>query len=290
VLGAETVRQRVEGGNTTFSRSERRTDSAFASFNESYGTQRLEGSWRYDKDKKQEEGDDFGSRHTGSVGYGIEFAGGWRIAGTYGRGFRVPTFYDLYGPTSDFYVPNPFLQPEKSKSYEATLRGPASKVFAWRATYFDNRIDDLIVYTFPTVANVNKARIRGAELNADGAQWNIRWRAAVTIQRPEDAADGTRLPGRAEKFGTVDVSYPWREWTFGGTMRASGDRFDSPGEQPSSHLGGYTTLDARVNYRMTKHWSAELAAVNLFDKQYETSVGYEGRRRGVLFTVRFEAF
>jgi hypothetical protein len=34
----------------------------------------------------------------------------------------------------------------------------------------------------------------------------------------------------------------------------------------------------------------ELAAVNLGDKQYETSIGYEGRRRGVMLTFKLEAF
>ena len=68
---------------------------------------------------------------------------------------------------SDFFVPNPNLQPEKSKSWEATVRGPSSKTFSWRATYFDNKVDDLIVYVFPTVENVAKAHIRGAEHRLD---------------------------------------------------------------------------------------------------------------------------
>jgi vitamin B12 transporter len=290
VVGAETVRQRVESSNTQFSRTERRTDSAFVSIKESWQGHLLEGSWRYDKDKRQVEGDDFGSRNTGSVGYGFEWAGGWRVSATYGRGFRVPTFFDLYGPVSDFFVPNPNLESEKSESTEVSLRGPSSKWYSWRVTAYDNRVEDLIVYVFPTVENVAKARIRGVELNAEATRWNVRFRGSLTFQRPEDDVTGTRLPSRAEKFGTLDVSYPWRAWSFGGTVRATGDRYDSPGEAESSRLGGYTTVDARVTYRMDRHWSAELSAVNLFDKQYETSVGYEGRRRGVLFTLRFEAF
>ena len=73
-------------------------------------------------------------------------------------------------------------------------------------------------------------------------------------------------------------------------MHASGDRYDSADENPASRLGGYATVDARVTYKWPQHWAVELAAVNLADKQYETSVGYEGRRRGVLLSVRFDAF
>ena len=43
-------------------------------------------------------------------------------------------------------------------------------------------------------------------------------------------------------------------------------------------------------YRYAPHRTVEVAAVNLFDKKYETSVGYEGTRRGVMLSVRFDAF
>ena len=49
-------------------------------------------------------------------------------------------------------------------------------------------------------------------------------------------------------------------------------------------------MDARVAYRMPKHWTFEVAAVNLLDKRYETSVGYEGAPRGILVSVRLDAF
>ena len=74
------------------------------------------------------------------------------------------------------------------------------------------------------------------------------------------------------------------------TVHASGDRHDSPNDDPASRLGGYATVDARVAYRMPKHWTFEVAAVNLLDKRYETSVGYEGARRGILVSVRLDAF
>ena len=73
-------------------------------------------------------------------------------------------------------------------------------------------------------------------------------------------------------------------------MHASGDRYDSPDENPASRLGGYATVDARIAYKAPRHWSVELAAVNLLDKRYETSIGYEGRRRGVMLSLRFDAF
>jgi vitamin B12 transporter len=49
-------------------------------------------------------------------------------------------------------------------------------------------------------------------------------------------------------------------------------------------------VDARLRYAITKRWSAELAATNLLDRRYESAAGYDAPRRGVMLSVRFEAF
>ena len=283
VVGGEIVRRKVLSEATTFARDERRTDSGFVGITEARGGHRFEASWRYDDD------DAFGKRNTGAVGYGIE-AAGYRVAATFARGFRAPTFFDLYGPTSDFYQPNPDLKPERNESREVSVRSPARAALAWRVTAFDNQIEDLIVFTFPTVVNVSRARIRGVEMAAEGVAWGMRWRAALTAQRPRDDSTGLRLHGRAERYGTLAATRAWGAWTAGLTVHATGDRYDSPGEAEGTRLPSHATADARVRYRWAKHWSAELAATNLTDKRYETSVGYEGARRGVMLSLRFEAF
>ena len=284
VGGLERVRQRVHSAATEFSQTERTTDSIFVGVTETWRGQRLEASWRRDDD------DAFGTRDTGSVGLGVDLPGGYRVSATFARGFRAPTFYDLYGPPSDFYQPNPALKPERNESWELGVKSPANTPFQWRMTAYDNRIEDLIAYVFPTVENVNRARIRGLEAVGEATWWNIRWRASVTGQRPENEVTGARLQGRAEAFGTVSATRTWGPWTAGVNVHASGDRYDSPNEDPASRLGGYATVDARLVYRWPKQWTVELAAVNLGDKRYETSVGYEGRRRGVMLSVRFDAF
>lgn len=283
VVGAETVRRRVESDATAFALTQRKTDSAFLGVNESVGGHRLEASWRYDDDEA------FGERNTGAAGYGIDL-GGYRISATIARGFRAPTFFDLYGPVSDFYQPNPNLRPERNRSREVSVRSLSGSPFAWRLTAFDNQIEDLIAFTFPTVVNVNRARIRGVEAGAEGVAWGVRWRATLVAQRPRDEATGARLQGRAERYGTFAATRGWGSWTAGLTVHASGDRYDSPSQAEGTRLPAYATIDARLRYRWAKHWSMELAATNLADERYETSIGYDGARRGVMLSVRFEAF
>ena len=287
-LGAETLRQKIyfDPLATPFTNDHRDTNGIFAGARETYGGQTIEGSARYDNDSQ------FGGRTTGSLSYGFEWTPGVLVAGTYARGFRAPTFFDLYGPPSSFFQPNPNLQPERSRSYELSIAWGDASTSRWRFAAFDNHFDDLIAFdsTLLTQVNVARARAQGIEGNVQ-AQWmQVNWKGSVTVQRPRDEDTGFRLQGRAEKYGTIDASRTFGDWTVGATVLASGERFDSANEDPASRLGGYTVVDARVRYVIAPKWTAEVVATNLFDKHYETVVGYDAPRRGVMLNVRFESF
>jgi vitamin B12 transporter len=288
-LGWETVRQTVTpseaDGVPLYTQNHRTTNSVFGSLLQTLNGQHLEASARRDQDEQ------FGARNTGSVSYGIDFPGYAQLAGTWGRGFRAPTFNDLYlAAFAPFYVPNPNLKPERSKSGEISLRSLAGAKVSWRVTAFDNRFDDLIVATAQSVDNVDRARIRGVEAALDATWWGLRFRASLTVQRPRNDDTGARLQGRAERFGNVDVSRAWGRWTAGIGVLASSDRYDSATADPATRLGGYAVVDARVRYAITPKWTAELVATNLGDKRYESSLGYDAPRRGVLLNVRFASY
>ena len=160
-------------------------------------------------------------------------------------------------------------------------------------TAFENRFEDLILYDAGSnqVINVGRARARGVEATIDTVWAGLKWHAAATGQRTEDEDTGKRLPSRAERFGTLDVSRDFAgAWNAGVHVTGVGPRFDSRIEDPNSRLPGYAVIDARVRYRFNKHVVAELTARNLADKRYETAVGYDAPRRGVLLNVRFDAF
>jgi vitamin B12 transporter len=288
LVGVETLRQKVlSDENTPFTQTKRNTDSAFVALTQAYSGQRIEASFRYDDDSQ------FGGRNTGSASYGFEWPSYARISGTYARGFRAPTFYDLYGPSfPGFYEPNPNLQPEESRTYEIAVKSVAQSRVQWRVTAFDNRFENLIVYSAAqtTVLNVGHARSRGLEAEIDLAWFGIRWRGSFTAQRPRDEDTGFALQGRAERYGSFDAARTWGAWTVGIGVVASGERFDSTNEAPASRLPGYALIDARVRYKFAKYWSAEVTGTNLADKKYESAVGYDAPRRAVLLTVRFDAF
>ncbi len=297
ILGLETVRQTLQPDRTfdpstgtetvLFTQNRRNTNSGFVSLNEDIQGQRLEASARRDEDRQ------FGKRTTGSVSYGVEWPGFARLAGTYARGFRAPTFNDLYGPAfPGFYTPNPDLKPERSVSREISLRSLAAAGTQWSFTAFDNRLEDLIVFSpaQATVLNVASARIRGLEAMIDASWMGTRFRANLTIQRPKDEDTGKRLQNRAGRFGTLEATRAFGKFTLGVSMFASAERFDSTTEASASRLGGYAIFDARLRYAIDKNWTADLTATNLFDRRYESALGYDAPRRGVFLNLRFESY
>jgi vitamin B12 transporter len=287
IVGAETIRQKVLSDEATpFSRTRRDTNSAFIGVNEAYGGHRFEASARRDEEEQ------FGSRNTGSTSYGLDLPGWGTLSATYARGFRAPTFFDLYGPSFPGAAPNPALQPERSRSTEYALASAHGAMPRWRVSVFDHHLDNLIVYsaTEGTVLNVARARARGVEIEGEARWWGVRLRASFTAQRPRDEDTGKRLQGRAAQFGTLDASRSFGPWTVSAGVLASGSRYDSTNEAPATRLPGYALFDARVRYTFAKFWSAEVSAVNIADRRLESAVGYDAPRRGVFLKVTFEAF
>ncbi len=92
---------------------------------------------------------------------------------SYGTSFRAPALYDRYGIDSFGYRGNPHLRPEHAQAYEAgwTLDIPWTRTrsASVSATYFDNRIRDLIETAYApdflssTQINVEHARAHGVE-------------------------------------------------------------------------------------------------------------------------------
>jgi vitamin B12 transporter len=297
VLGAETVREKVLPSRATdsatgeetilFSQDHRTTNSGFAAISESYAGQRFEASARRDEEKQ------FGKRNTGSLSYGTDWPPYARISVTYARGFRAPTFNDLFGPSfPGIFTPNPDLKPERSRSREVSVESVPAAAVRWKVTGFDNRLEDLIVFSpsAATVLNIASARIRGLEASVDAAWLGVRWHGSATAQRPRDEDTGRRLQGRAERFGTVEASRAFGAWRAALSVFASGARFDSNDESPSSRLPGYAIVDAKLRYAIDRRWTAELTATNLANKRYESAVGYDAPRRGVFLEVRFDAY
>ncbi|HYF07660.1 MAG TPA: TonB-dependent receptor [Acetobacteraceae bacterium] len=160
-----------------------------------------------------------GLRHDAPEGY--EGATTWRIGGvlavpevasrlraSVGTGYKAPSLFQRFGVIGTFFRGNPDLRPEDSFSWEAGIETDIAPWATVSALYFDTRFRGLINFdpTFRTLENVDRARVRGAELGVAirPAPW-LSATGAWTITEARDEATGTPLPRRPRNVASLTL-------------------------------------------------------------------------------------
>ena len=289
LLGAEQNRQSLTS-NTPYDGRERTVKSVFASVSEQQDTQYLQANVRLDK-FKQAAGVE-AKQTTGQFAYGVKVWPEELVYSSVARGYKLPSFNDLYYPGFS----NAALKPERNTNTEIGYKyerkaGRITDALTASATLFDNKIEDLISFNAATSKpeNISRAHIRGLELAANGKWQGLDLRAAITAQQPLDADTKLQLRGRAKVFGSAGIAKTIGKFSGGIDVVAVGKRYDSANEAPDSRLGGYATLSARLQYNISKQFSAEIVGSNLTNQPYEHSTGYNTPRRQVMFNLKFSA-
>jgi vitamin B12 transporter len=229
------------------------------------GAHTLQASLRHD------DYSDFGGHATGTAGYAYAWSPAWRASASYATSFKAPTFNDMYYPATPFYAGNPDLQPERGRNLELALRFQDRRG-QLGLTAYRNRVEDLIVYVFPTMENVDRATLEGVTLDGTADWMGVRVQASVDWQQPTDDASGRLLPYRARRHGSVDLSKALGRWDLGATLVASADRYADAAN--TQRLPGYARVDARVQYRIDPQWRVLLRVNNLLDADYQLVAGY----------------
>lgn len=220
-------------------------------------------------------------KDTSYLGLGYEFASAFKLTASTSTGFNAPPLGYLYDP----YAGNKLLKPEVAQSDEVGLQYSVGKNVL-RATYFDTRVQDQLVYDFTTFAfaNVTKARNTGIEVSFSGNIGETAMRASVTQQNPVNESTGAQLERRAKTIATFGVSQAFGAWLLGADVRYFGERNDkNTAASPSLPvvLGAYSVLDATLAYRFSPELTFKGRLDNLADANYQTVYGYNQQPRSL---------
>jgi len=269
--------------NTPFDVDSRDNTGVFAQYQGSFGAHSLQASVRNDDNEQ------FGSHTTGSLGYGFGFGNGFKFTASAGTGFKAPTFNDLYYPGG---FGNPELKPEKSKSLNLGL-AQYGQGWNWTFNAYETRIKDLIGYdTAFNLVNVDKARIRGAELTGFVTLYGLDINAQISHTDPRNDTDDSVnhdnwLARRSRDTARLDLDYAIGDFRLGLTGNGYGHRFDDAAN--TARLAGYGTMDVRLEYALSSDWTLQAKAANVFDKDYETVQWYNQPGREYTVSVRWQA-
>ncbi|NQY27367.1 MAG: TonB-dependent receptor [Piscirickettsiaceae bacterium] len=264
--------------STDYSESSRDNKAVFVSWQAQFDKSSWLVAARYDDNEA------FGSHNTGMAEWGYWLQDNLQFSLNYGSAFKAPTFNDLYWPVTSYFQGNPDLQPERSNSFSMNLDG--NQAWGnWGFHLYNTHIRNLLVYQFPQMENVNKAKIAGVEFDADTQL--LGWDIAVnaTFLKPEDLSTGNILARRAQRLANVNIDKQWGQWSTGASWKLRGHSFDNASN--STRLGGYGLLDLRVSYKIDSDWSIQANVKNLFDKEYQTVNNYNSLDRTGMITLSY---
>ncbi len=218
---------------------------------------------------------------------------GLRFRGSYGTGFRAPSFYELYGRYSfgpDFnFEGNPDLNPEKSRGWDIGVEWERD----WgrlELTYFESRVRNFIDYVGGNPAsydNGGHSRVRGVEFGAGGKFLSdkMEWKVASTWMRAEDRDSGEDLLRRPRWNAGFDLrAHPVEKLLVGLGGSYVGKRDDRDFSQyPAARveLDDYFLLRLYASYDWTEHLRTNLRFENVLDDHYEVVKGMDSTDFGV---------
>jgi vitamin B12 transporter len=201
-----------------------------------------------------------------------------RIRGSYGEGFKRPSFFALGNPS----VGNPDLAAERSRGWDAGLQyaRPRGRISA-ELNYFDLRVRNLIdfdVNSF-TLRNLGEVRSTGVELALHAKPIeSLTVTGHGTYTESVDVETGDRLRNRPRWRGGVALD--WRA-THALSLRLEalfvGDTLDASvptGRGNIVTLDGYPRVDFGLAWDPFEWLRLNLTVDNLFDAHYQEAIGY----------------
>ena len=211
-----------------------------------------------------------------------------KLRASAGTGFNQPSLLDLYG-TSEFFVGNPALTPERSTGWDAGLdfyvpgqRGLVSA--SWFQNDFKNLIEDDFNLFPATAFNVERARTRGLELAAQtDPRAAVQFKGSFTRLEGEDETEQTPLLRRPHYLGSADL------WAQLGASVSVGVGGTWVGIRPDVDALTFATVNdpsfdvARLYaaWQVTKALALKVRVENALDRRYEPVNGYPALPRGI---------
>lgn len=197
----------------------------------------------------------------------------------YGQSYRVPTFSDLYWPSSVYVKGNPDLEPERGKSYEFGIEREIFKNLSLNLTYFRNDYKNLIKWNKVTTIlyqpqNINRATVQGVEFGNRVSLtdcWDLD--ISYTYQRPMDNVLHKLLTYQPQyKLNSFLEFHNYKglrvklKWEF---VNRS---FDNPAN--TIYVKRYFLMGMEVSKKINKYATFFASIKNLTNTAYQTKKGY----------------
>ena len=210
------------------------------------------------------------------AGLVVSLADRTRLKTSWGKGFKLPSFYALGQP----HVGNPQLHPERSRGFDISLEHTLAEFplhLSWAV--FHNAFRNLIDFSPELFQLVNRsqATTRGVEFGMT-LPLKETWRLGTHLQFLDWKLQGTSEPLRDRPRWRGGAHLEWRIHP-GVQLRWEtlwvGDRFDFQLPVPDQQtVEGYSISSLVLNYQLPHGLLAYGRIDNLFDSAYQEFIGF----------------
>lgn len=303
-VGAETFRQDRSSSVASSSHPEgfTRSVAAFAWSEVEWGRWTLNSGLRYERQRTEPKDSVTVSNERVSsesiepqVSVMYRLNDSWSTFGSVAFVNRMPAVDELYDGFRGGAA-SPDLRDEKGKnleiglSYKSTSLWRAEDEFSMKLTLFRNHIDDMIVRTnlpapSPSYTNIDKAYLRGGELEASYLTGNWQFGAAASVVDGEDQ-NGKVLD--TLQNNRVVLTAAWQasdNWKLGMRSILADGRDKSDGK----HRAGYGVYDIYATYTpqqgALKGMQVNLGVDNVTDREYVPATFIKGPAPGRNFKL-----
>jgi iron complex outermembrane receptor protein len=221
----------------------------------------------------------------GQAGLFYDFASDTRFYASIAQKSRLPTLKDRYSSKFSTYIENTALRPETSINYEIGYQGAPWHEAKAEAAIFSSDITDKIQTVYQPgstsctttslcqTQNVGKVKSSGIELGLGSPVTSaIELGGNYTLTVLKNVSDPTtRLTGIPRHKATVHALYKMGDAV---DLISFAEYNNSRWASNTVALSGFTTLNLKAVYRVTRDISTEVGVNNLTDRNYSLADGY----------------
>ncbi|WP_456450821.1 TonB-dependent receptor plug domain-containing protein [Hydrogenimonas sp.] len=229
---------------------------------------------------------------TGKIGfkYFLPFVEEGYVSANVGKGYRVPSLYEIHYNHSPYAVGAPTLSPEKVTSYDLTV-----SAYGFYVTPFYQQVEDLLQFNLQKYYYENvpgKSDIQGVET---GYGMNIEaidsfFQVSYTYTDAKNA-EGERLLRRPRHRAVAGWTLcPTEKLNINLNVEYANDRKDLRyvGFTPTYvQMGEYVVWNAVVTYGLPDRSEIYLKINNMFDEEYQLADGYNTEEQSYYVGWRF---
>ncbi len=214
-----------------------------------------------------------------------------KLKGNWGKGYKTPSLYQIYGDGGNFVAQNKDLQPEENTGYDAGIEQPIFNVLTLSVMYFSNNYRNMIDYDSSSgqgkYINIGRVSTKGWESSLSINPFKaLTLSGGYTYCKAIDESTNTQLLRRPKHqgHGSVNVHIDKFDISLIGTY--VGKRLDTYYDSSTFtnvklSLKGYFTADVAAQYALTPQLTLHAKAENITNKKYQQVYGYNTPQRSI---------